>query len=105
MLGSSFRDSPSTASNTAAPRCPWGGIGGGLQGLEIFPAYQAGGGVVGGVHHLADFFAGHSHELVAEFDFAGGQLVAIGVGHAQTVSALWTLVEIYFLHCILFFLR
>jgi hypothetical protein len=65
--------------------------------LEIFPAYQAGGGVVGGVHHLADFFAGHSHELVAEFDFAGCQLV--GVGHALRLSASRTYCKNYFPHC------
>ncbi len=29
----------------------------------------------------------------------------VGVGHASRLSALRTLVEIYFLHCILFFLR
>lgn len=33
----------------------------------------------------------------------GGELV--GVGHARRLSALRTLGKVYFLHCILFFLR
>lgn len=79
MLGSVFRGDPSTASNTASPRCPWGGSRGGSEGLEVFPAYQAGGCVVGGVHHRFDFLAGHADELEFEFDLAGGG----GVRHAQ----------------------
>lgn len=96
-MGFLFPACPSTASNRASPRCPWGGSRGGLEGLEVFPAYQFGCGVVGGCHHLFDFLAGHTDELEFQFDLAGGELVR--GGHALRLSALWTLGKLFFLHC------
>ncbi len=40
------------------------------------------------------------HDVVAE-----GLLALVGVGHVRKMSAMRTLGKIYFLHCILFFLR
>ena len=49
---------------------------------------------------LCVLFLGGVLEAEGEGDFGE---VLVGVGHAQTMSALRTLVEDYFLHCRLFF--